>query len=62
MSLGNLSDIDPEIWRIIDNKLYLFGHEEGRVRWVRETDQRILDGDYYWNSYLARNAISTNDK
>ena len=62
MSLGNLSDIDPDIWRIIDNKLYLFGHEEGRVRWAGETDQRILDGDYYWNSYLARNAISTNDK
>ena len=34
MSLGNLSDIDPNVWRIIDGKLYLFGHDEGRVRWA----------------------------
>jgi hypothetical protein len=62
MSLGYLSDIDPDVWRIIDNKLYLFGHREGRVRWVSETGQRVLDGDYHWRSYLARNAKSANGK
>jgi len=61
MSLGNLSDIDPQVWRIIDDKLYLFGHEEGRVRWARATGQRILDGDKYWRSYLDRNLKSLND-
>jgi hypothetical protein len=54
MSLGNLSDIDTDVWRIIDNKLYLFGHDEGRVRWASETDQRISDADQHWRSYLAR--------
>jgi YHS domain-containing protein len=54
MSLGNLSDIDAEVWRIIDNKLYLFGHDAGRVRWASETGQRILDADRHWDSYLAR--------
>ncbi len=54
MSLGNLSDIDVEVWRIIDNKLYLFGHDSGRVRWASETDQRISDADQHWRSYLAR--------
>jgi hypothetical protein len=54
MSLGNLSDIDVEIWRIIDDKLYLFGHDAGRVRWANETGQRILDADRHWRSYLAR--------
>jgi len=54
MSLGNLSDIDIEVWRIIDNKLYLFGHDSGRVRWASETDQRISDADQHWRSYLAR--------
>jgi hypothetical protein len=54
MSLGNLSDIDVEIWRIIDDKLYMFGHDAGRVRWANETGQRILDADRHWRSYLAR--------
>jgi len=54
MSLGNLSDTDPEVWRVIDNKLYLFGHEAGRVRWANETGQRIVDADLHWRRYLAR--------
>ncbi len=52
MSLGNLSDIDTDVWRIIDDKLYLFGHDAGRVRWAKETDQRISDADRHWDSYL----------
>ena len=54
MSLGNLSDIDTDVWRIIDDKLYLFGHDEGRVRWASETDQRISEADRHWRSYLGR--------
>ena len=54
MSLGHLSDIDTNVWRIIDNKLYLFGHDSGRVRWASDTGQRILDADQHWDSYLAR--------
>jgi YHS domain-containing protein len=53
MSQGNLSDIDTEVWRIINNKLYLFGHDSGRVRWASETEQRISDADQHWDSYLA---------
>jgi hypothetical protein len=49
-----LSDIDTDVWRIINDKLYLFGHDEGRVRWASETDQRISDADRHWRSYLAR--------
>jgi hypothetical protein len=54
MSLGNLSDIDVDVWRIIDNKLYLFGHDAGLERWASETDQRILNADQHWRSYRAR--------
>ncbi len=54
MSLGNLSDIDPEVWRIIDGRLYLFGHDEGRVRWETETGRRIGDADRHWRGYLGR--------
>jgi YHS domain-containing protein len=54
MSLGNLSDIDPEVCRIIDNRLYLFGHDAGRVRWASDTSQRILEADEHWRKYLSR--------
>ncbi len=54
MSLGNLSDIDPEVWRIIDKKLYLFGHKSGRARWDSKTEQRISKADSYWQSYLKK--------
>ncbi len=54
MSLGHLSDIDGEVWRIIDNKLYLFGHDAGRVRWSTQTGQRVIDADQHWRAYLER--------
>ena len=54
MSLGNLSDIDPEVWRIIDNRLYLFGHDAGRVRWAKNTGQRISEADQHWREFLGR--------
>ena len=54
MSLGNLSDIDPEVWRIIDGRLYLFGHDEGRVRWKSDTQERITDADGHWRDFLER--------
>ena len=56
MSLGNLSDIDPGVWLIFEDKLYLFGHDVGRERWV-ETGiaDRIKDADNHWQKYLASN-------
>ncbi len=54
MSLANLSDIDPKVWRVIDHKLYLFGHEEGRVRWAEKTQLRISEANRHWQTYLAR--------
>ncbi len=53
MSLGNLSDIDSNVWRIIDNKLFLFGHDAGRVRWAAETKQRIADADQHWLTFIG---------
>ena len=54
MSLGHLSDIDPEVWRLIDGKLYLFGHEAGRVRWATGTQRHIPEADRHWRGYLSR--------
>jgi hypothetical protein len=54
MSLGNLSDIDPDVWRMIDGKLYLFGHQAGRIRWADEVPQKIDAADGYWAGYLGK--------
>ncbi len=53
MSLGNLSDIDPGVWLIHKDKLYLFGHDVGRQRW-KDTgiDARIIDANTHWEKYL----------
>jgi len=54
MSLGNLSDIDPQVWRIIDGKLYLFGHDSGKLRWADDSRRKIREADSHWRRYLAR--------
>jgi len=54
MSLGNLSDIDPQVWRIIAGKLYLFGHDSGRLRWADDNRNKIREADAHWRGYLAR--------
>ncbi|MEX1035936.1 MAG: YHS domain-containing (seleno)protein [Sneathiella sp.] len=54
MSLGNLSDIDPGVWLIYEDKLYLFGHDAGRQRWQQTgIAERIRDADRNWLAYLA---------
>ena len=54
MSLGNLADIDPGVWLIYDNRLYLFGHDAGRNRWeTTGIPERIRDADENWWKFLA---------
>ena len=55
MSLGNLADTDPGVWLIFEGKLYLFGHDAGRIRW-RQTGiaERIKDADENWQKFLAK--------
>jgi len=56
MSLGNLSDIDPGVWLIFQEKLYFFGHQEGLDRWnATGIAARIKDADTQWLRYLAQN-------
>jgi hypothetical protein len=56
MSLGNLSDVDPGVWLIHEDKLYFFGHQAGKDRWQRTgIAARIKDANKHWQEYLARN-------
>ncbi|WP_169569714.1 YHS domain-containing (seleno)protein [Sneathiella limimaris] len=55
MSLGNIADIDPGVWLIHEKKLYFFGHQEGKDRWVRTgIAARIEDANRHWQDYLAK--------
>ncbi len=55
MSLGNIHDIDPGVWLIHKEKLYFFGHQVGKDRWLRTgVDARIQDAEKHWLQYLAK--------
>lgn len=56
MSLGNLSDVDPGVWLIHDRKLYLFGHDVGKIRWEKTgIAARIQEADRHWQTYISLN-------
>ena len=53
MSLGNLADVDPGIWLIHKEKLYFFGHQAGKDRWISTgIDARIKDAEQNRQAYL----------
>lgn len=41
-------DGNPELWRMIDGKVYLFFAPRGRKRWASNTDQWIQDANATW--------------
>lgn len=55
MSLGNLSDTDPNVWLIHEGKLYLFGHDVGRDRWANTgVADRIKEADKHWKEFMKQ--------
>ena len=54
MSLGRLVNSDPQVWMMFEEKLYLFGHEAGRIRWSTDTAAKVADGNRHWQTYVAR--------
>lgn len=47
-TVGRVSSADPEIWRIVDGKLYLFYTERTLSRWERDIPGQIADADANW--------------
>ncbi|MGK7864018.1 YHS domain-containing (seleno)protein [Falsiroseomonas sp. E2-1-a4] len=39
---------NPEIWRIVDNKLYLQVHEQAQQMWLRDVPGNIAKGNTNW--------------
>lgn len=50
LSEGHKVSGNPEIWRMIDGKLYFFYSERGRERWSSRTDQWIKDARKHWET------------
>lgn len=48
MSEGHKVSGNPEIWRIVDGKLYYFYSHNGRNRWSNNTAQWIIDAQRNW--------------
>jgi YHS domain-containing protein len=48
VSEGHTVDIDPEAWRIIEDKLYLNYSKSVQQMWLKEPEARIRRADQNW--------------
>ena len=48
VSSNYVYDADPEIWKIVDGKLYLNYNRIARFRWEQDIPGRIKKADEYW--------------
>lgn len=49
---GSLASVDPEMWRIVDGKLYLNYDADVQARWVRDIPGFIEQADANWPGIL----------
>ena len=52
MAQGYLAHGDPEVWRIIDGRLFLNANQSVNRRWLRDLDRFIVQADTNWPSFL----------
>ena len=48
VSRGELADIDPDAWAIVNDKLYLDYDRKTHNRWLRDRDENIKKADKNW--------------
>ncbi|MEM6712883.1 MAG: YHS domain-containing (seleno)protein [Pseudomonadota bacterium] len=51
MAQGYLAQGDPEVWRIVDGRLFLNATEGVNRRWLRNLDGFIVDADSNWPNF-----------
>ena len=54
MSNGALVPVDPENWRIVDGKLYLYFSERAEAEWSQDVSANIVKGDAHWDEFKPR--------
>ena len=52
MAQGYLAQGDPEVWRIIDGRLFLNANQSVNRRWLRDLERLIVQADTNWPSFL----------
>jgi hypothetical protein len=53
-SQGRLSKPDPEIWRIVDGKLYLNCSREAEMKWLADVPGNIAKAEAFWAKQAAK--------
>jgi len=58
VSQGYLASVDPQVWDIVDGKLYLNYNRGVQTRWQQNTPGHIAQGDQNWDGVLASPEMS----
>ncbi len=53
ISMGKFFDGDPEVWNIVDEKLYLLGNSEIARRWNEDIHGNIEKATHQWPTLIA---------
>jgi YHS domain-containing protein len=54
VSHGYTADGDPQIWKIVNGKLYLNYNQEARQLWEKDISGNIAKGDENWPKFLKQ--------
>lgn len=58
LSDGHVVDANPENWRIIDGKLYLFYSAWGRAQWAFGVERQISQANQTWRAFLDGQSLA----
>ena len=61
VSEGNLASIDPESWKIVDDKLYLNYSPAVQQQWSQDIQGNIALGDENWSGVLNGTKVHENE-
>jgi YHS domain-containing protein len=48
VAMGKTADIDPNAWKIVDGKLYLYYNQEIQAKWLEDVPGYIQKADMNW--------------
>lgn len=55
LSDGHLVEANPLIYRVIDDRLYLFFSKWGRAQWAFNQEEQISLAEYWWSEFNQGN-------
>lgn len=48
VALEKKLDVNPQLWRIVDGRLYLNIHKEAQTRWLEDVKGNLAQADKNW--------------